>query len=110
MVQRLFQAVGMLLKSSLPDKVKLSLDVADERLAVEANFTELQQVLLNLSLNALQAMPQGGQLSLVAERVQSIDGNDIGSVSAGDRLGNALGLCLDCPEGNVDGMELCRPN
>ncbi|MGV8960781.1 MAG: response regulator [Stenotrophomonas sp.] len=76
-VQRLFQAVGMLLKSSLPDKVKLSLDVTDERLAVEANFTELQQVLLNLSLNALQAMPQGGQLSLVAERVESIDGNDL---------------------------------
>lgn len=67
-MQRLFEAVGMLLKSNMPSSVELQLDVADERLALEANYTELQQVLLNLSLNAIQAMPNGGQLRLVAER------------------------------------------
>lgn len=65
---RLFQAVGMLLKSNVPASVDLQLEVVDERLAVEANYTELQQVLLNLCLNAIQAMPDGGQLRLVAER------------------------------------------
>lgn len=68
-LQRLFQAVGMLLKSSLPRNAELHLEVSDDRMAVEANYTELQQVLLNLALNAIQAMPDGGSLSLIAERV-----------------------------------------
>ncbi len=66
-LQRLFQALGMLLKSNLPRNVSLQLDVRDERMAVQANYTELQQALLNLSLNAIQAMPDGGRLQLVAE-------------------------------------------
>ncbi len=73
-LQRLFQAVGMLLKSSLPGNVELQLDVRDERMAVEGNYTELQQVLLNLALNAIQAMPEGGRLLLLAERVATGEG------------------------------------
>ena len=73
-LQRLFQAVGMLLKSSLPRNAELHLEVSDDRMAIEANYTELQQVLLNLALNAIQAMPDGGSLSLVAERVAGEEG------------------------------------
>ncbi|WP_282271070.1 hybrid sensor histidine kinase/response regulator [Stenotrophomonas sp. PS02298] len=73
-LQRLFQAVGMLLKSSLPRNAELHLEVSDDRMAIEANYTELQQVLLNLALNAIQAMPDGGSLSLVAERIAGEEG------------------------------------
>lgn len=76
-VQRLFQAVALLLRSSLPASVELQLDVSDDRLAVEANYTELQQVLLNLSLNAIQAMPDGGRLSLKADLVESVEGSSL---------------------------------
>lgn len=72
-LQRLFQAVGMLLKSSLPSGVDLHLEVSDDRITIEANYTEVQQVLLNLALNAIQAMPEGGTLSLVAERTGDAD-------------------------------------
>ncbi|MEG2806198.1 ATP-binding protein [Stenotrophomonas sp.] len=65
-IAHLFEAVELLLRSNLPDKVSLHLDVADDGLAVDANYTELQQVLLNLSLNAIQAMPDGGRLTLRA--------------------------------------------
>ncbi|MGH8054612.1 MAG: response regulator [Stenotrophomonas sp.] len=75
-LQRLFQAVGMLLKSSLPRDVELHLEVSDDRMTVDANYTELQQVLLNLALNAIQAMPDGGKLSLVAERCRDAQGNE----------------------------------
>ncbi len=75
-LQRLFQAVGMLLKSSLPRGVELHLEVSDDRMTVEANYTELQQVLLNLALNAIQAMPNGGKLSLVAEQCRDAMGNE----------------------------------
>ncbi len=69
--QSLFQAVAMLLKSSMPANVELHVEVRDERMAVQANYTELQQVLLNLALNAIQAMPEGGRLSLLAERAEA---------------------------------------
>jgi len=65
-VARLFQAAQLLLKSSLPKGVQLHIEGGDGDLNVEANYTELQQCLLNLGLNALQAMPEGGTLTLAA--------------------------------------------
>lgn len=67
-IDGLYQAVGLLLRSSLPDGVNLQLQVADSDLRVEANYTELQQCLLNFGLNALQAMPAGGTLTFAATR------------------------------------------
>ncbi|NEL42362.1 MAG: hybrid sensor histidine kinase/response regulator, partial [Xanthomonas perforans] len=58
-IASLFQAVQMLLKSSLPDGVRLQMDTIPLDLTIEANYTELQQCLLNLGLNAIQAMPGG---------------------------------------------------
>ncbi|MCK6023729.1 ATP-binding protein, partial [Klebsiella pneumoniae] len=40
------------------------------------NYTELQQVMLNLALNAIQAMPNGGRLSLTASHAGHRDGVD----------------------------------
>ncbi|WP_369943044.1 response regulator [Xanthomonas medicagonis] len=72
----LFQAMQMLLKSSLPDGVRLQVDVADAELSVEANYTELQQCLLNLGLNAIQAMPEGGTLTFSAVPALGADGGE----------------------------------
>lgn len=66
-LEDLFHAVQLLLKGSLPRHTALEVRVADPALAVEANYTELQQCLLNLCLNAIQAMPGGGRLELLAE-------------------------------------------
>lgn len=75
-IAELFQAVQMLLKSSLPERVTLQVDVADAALSIEANYTELQQCLLNLGLNAIQAMPDGGQLSFSAAPAIGADGSE----------------------------------
>jgi len=74
-VARLFSAVELLLRGSLPSSVKLQIQLLQEDLSLEGNFTELQQVLLNLALNAIQAMPDGGSLQLLAEPVTDVDGN-----------------------------------
>ena len=83
-IAHLFEAVELLLRSNLPDKVSLYLDVADENLAVDANYTELQQVLLNLSLNAIQAMPNGGRLTLRAVADRDAQGEDWLRISVTD--------------------------
>ena len=65
-VGALFHAVQLLLKGSLPRNVSLDVHAPDPDLSLDANYTELQQCLLNLSLNAIQAMPDGGSLELSA--------------------------------------------
>ena len=66
-VASLFQAVQLLLQGSLPRNVQLQIAPLAEGLLIDANYTELQQCLLNLSLNAVQAMPDGGTLTLAAD-------------------------------------------
>jgi len=60
----LFNAVQLLLKGSMPRNVELEVRLAAAELEVEGNYTELQQCLINLALNAIQAMPEGGRLLL----------------------------------------------
>jgi len=58
----LFSAFDLLMQGSVPRAVAMTLAVDDPELSFEGNHTELQQCLLNLCLNAIQAMPDGGQL------------------------------------------------
>lgn len=66
-VDDLFQALKLLLNGSVPRTVGLDIHGIGEDLTFEGNHTELQQCLLNLSLNAIQAMPDGGKLTVSAK-------------------------------------------
>ncbi|MBN8481402.1 MAG: response regulator [Xanthomonadales bacterium] len=63
----LFDALAMLLRGSVPRGVELRFERPGDDIVLDGNQTELQQCLLNLCLNALQAMPEGGTLTLAAE-------------------------------------------
>ncbi len=66
----LFSAFDLLMQGSVPRTVAMDLAIHDPELRFEGNHTELQQCLLNLCLNAIQAMPDGGQLHLETTRIE----------------------------------------
>jgi PAS domain S-box-containing protein len=53
-----------LLERTLPETIAVQLKVPSQIALVKADLTQLQQVVLNLCLNASHAMPEGGQLHL----------------------------------------------
>jgi signal transduction histidine kinase len=65
----LLDALGLLLQGSMPSAVAMDIALEDPDLTFEGNHTELQQCLLNLCLNAIQAMPDGGVLRVESSRV-----------------------------------------
>jgi PAS domain S-box-containing protein len=79
-LQPLLTDVAGLLRLSLPAKVQLSLALPPETLHVWADATQVEQVLMNLSTNALHALGRGdggggGRIELGLEPVQlSADG------------------------------------
>jgi PAS domain S-box-containing protein len=50
-------------------RVQLKVDCNDEPLLIDGDASQLQQLLLNLSLNALDAMPSGGELTVRALKI-----------------------------------------
>jgi PAS domain S-box-containing protein len=62
-----------LLMRILGDDIELSVTTSDEPMIVDADRTQLEQILLNLCTNARQAMPQGGTLTLDARPVRLED-------------------------------------
>ncbi|MGH9452602.1 MAG: ATP-binding protein [Terriglobia bacterium] len=64
-------------------KIRLNLQLASELPAVYGNFGKLQQVFMNLVLNARDAMPMGGELLLVTEHDQSTVRAEVCDTGAG---------------------------
>jgi signal transduction histidine kinase len=65
----LFEALGPMVKHSLRDDVDLSLSVAPNAKCCTADRIGLESALINLCVNARDAMPSGGALSLHAAGV-----------------------------------------
>ena len=62
-----------LLRRALGERVELSSRFADGLHSVEADPSQVEQVLVNLSVNARDAMPEGGRLMIEAENVELDD-------------------------------------
>jgi PAS domain S-box-containing protein len=58
-----------LIKETFPKNLSLQLNISDELPAVMGDSTQLHQVLLNLCVNARDAMPDGGKLLINASSV-----------------------------------------
>ena len=63
-----------LLARALPEDIQLEIHFGDDRLIVNAEHTRLQQVFINLALNARDAMPEGGKLTIKFDKIQVEEG------------------------------------
>jgi two-component system cell cycle sensor histidine kinase/response regulator CckA len=61
--------VTSMLKRTIPRMIDITLDLAADIRTVSADPAQLQQVLMNLALNARDAMPEGGTLSIETRNV-----------------------------------------
>jgi PAS domain S-box-containing protein len=62
----LFAEAKAFLESTLPKSIRVDVEVAPGVAAISGDPAQLHQLLLNLSLNARDAMPSGGRLALTA--------------------------------------------
>jgi two-component system cell cycle sensor histidine kinase/response regulator CckA len=72
-VQQLLSDVLSILRRSFPSKIKVELEV-EPRLSVLGDRSQLHQALVNLCVNARDAMPEGGRLQIVARRLLESEG------------------------------------
>jgi len=66
-VAELLRSFESLLRLLVGDHIRLHLDPGPTPLWVRSDTSQLEQVLLNLALNARDAMPMGGSLTVTAE-------------------------------------------
>ncbi len=59
-----------LLKRTLPEHIQIELEYGAEEYTVHADPTRIQQVVMNLAVNARDALPGGGSLRIGLERIQ----------------------------------------
>lgn len=60
----LVKETAKILERAIAENIRIELDIAEEQATVNADATQMQQVLMNLCVNAAHAMPTGGQLSI----------------------------------------------
>ncbi|MBW4569858.1 MAG: response regulator [Tolypothrix carrinoi HA7290-LM1] len=68
-VKDLFSEIKQIVQQTFPKSIEFSTNIKSDLWAVVADATHLHQVLMNLVVNARDAMPDGGNLSISAENV-----------------------------------------
>lgn len=74
-LNRIVSGLVKMLRRLLGEDIELVLDAGDERLWIEADAGMMEQVLMNLGVNARDAMPEGGRLVIGTKRLEVTAGS-----------------------------------
>jgi len=69
-IRPLIEEIAVLASKTFPRSIQIEVRTAERLPSVVGNSTQLHQVLLNLCVNARDAMPKGGKLIIEAEAVE----------------------------------------
>jgi two-component system, cell cycle sensor histidine kinase and response regulator CckA len=72
--KHLVKEIVKILRETLPKSIEISFHVPDDLWIISADATQMHQVLMNLCVNARDAMPEGGSLSIRAQNI-TVDEN-----------------------------------
>jgi len=79
-VNQLLRKTTDMLRSVIGDNIRLRLALADDVSCVSVDPTQIEQVIFNLAVNARDAMPEGGMLTLSTTMVDADQVPDKGSL------------------------------
>jgi signal transduction histidine kinase len=104
-MRELIDELHGMIRESFPPNIEIVIRVSDDLWPVTGDPSQLHQVLLNLAINARDAMPNGGTLSLSAKNV-AFDPKELGSsreTTAGRQVllqvtDTGIGISLDDSE------------
>ncbi|PSN13381.1 hybrid sensor histidine kinase/response regulator [filamentous cyanobacterium CCT1] len=68
-VGHLIREIQQIVRETFPKSIELEVDIPRDLWTVSGNPTQIHQVLMNLCVNARDAMPQGGKLEISAENL-----------------------------------------
>jgi len=91
-LEPLFKEVGNIIRQSFPKTILFKMSFQENLGAVLGDATQIEQILLNLCVNARDAMPSGGKLQLQAENV-FVD-QEFASRHTGSRDGNYVKISI----------------
>jgi CheY-like chemotaxis protein len=66
----LIEEVAETLRQTLPKSIRLFIEMGQEAYVVNANLTRVQRAVMNLVVNARDAMPEGGEVHIGLSRVE----------------------------------------
>lgn len=67
--KHLIKEIVKILRKTLPKSIEINFQVPNDLWIISADATQMHQVLMNLCVNARDAMPEGGSISIKAENI-----------------------------------------
>jgi PAS domain S-box-containing protein len=92
--------LSTLLKRTLPQYVDIRIDVMDIAATIKADPNQIDQLIMNLAINASEAMPHGGQLGISVGRITLDDQLCAGLYGA--KPGNYVSLSVSDTGSGID--------
>ena len=92
----LVRQISNLLQTSIPKNVQLRLELMDGLPSVEADVTQLQQLLMNLVINGAEAIGDAQGTVLITTGMQHVDEEYIASVLAPAQISPGTYVNLRC--------------